>query len=253
MAGIAKLRPARLALAALVVALGVALPARAIPLVADLSEHLVAITTGFAGADVLLFGAVEDEGDVVVVVRGPEQNQVMHRKSEVAGIWINTARAVFESVPSYYFVASSRPLEEIAETPVLRSNEMGLDQLRLNLRNRASPNIVEQWRSALIRNKQREGLYVREPQTVTFLGDNLFRTTVSFPTNVPVGLYRVDTYFLREGRIVSAQTTPLNVSKIGLEAELYSFAHDHAGAYGVVAVVFALVAGWLGHLAFRRP
>ena len=38
---------------------------RANTLVADLSQHLVGITTGFAGADVLLFGAVEGHGDVV--------------------------------------------------------------------------------------------------------------------------------------------------------------------------------------------
>ncbi len=41
----------------------VAGPARAAPLIADLSKHLVAITTGFAGTDVLLFGAIEDPGD----------------------------------------------------------------------------------------------------------------------------------------------------------------------------------------------
>ena len=50
-------------------------------LVADLSQHLVAITTGFAGTDVLLFGATEGEGEVVVIVRGPDRPVTMHRKS----------------------------------------------------------------------------------------------------------------------------------------------------------------------------
>ena len=40
-------------------------------LVADASRHLVAITTGFVGTKVLLFGATEGEGDVIIVVRGP--------------------------------------------------------------------------------------------------------------------------------------------------------------------------------------
>ena len=47
------------------------------PLVVDLSNHLVAITTGFTGTKVLLFGAVEDEGDVIVTVRGPDQDMVV--------------------------------------------------------------------------------------------------------------------------------------------------------------------------------
>ena len=38
-------------------------------LVADLSDHLIAITTGFVGTDVLLFGAIDGPGDVVVVVQ----------------------------------------------------------------------------------------------------------------------------------------------------------------------------------------
>ena len=39
--------------------------ARAQSLVADLSSHLVSVTAGFAGTDLLLFGSVVDEGDVI--------------------------------------------------------------------------------------------------------------------------------------------------------------------------------------------
>ena len=68
-----------------------AFPARAVePLVADLSKHLVAITTGFAGTDVLLFGAVEElagasGGDVVVEVRGPHRSETVRRKDRRIG------------------------------------------------------------------------------------------------------------------------------------------------------------------------
>jgi hypothetical protein len=40
------------------------------PLVADLSAHEISITTGFTGTELILFGATEGEGEVVVVVRG---------------------------------------------------------------------------------------------------------------------------------------------------------------------------------------
>ena len=65
----------RLAVAAMVVVFGFLAPTgpKAQTLVADLSSHLVSVTTGFAGTDLLLFGAVADEGDVVVVVRGPDK------------------------------------------------------------------------------------------------------------------------------------------------------------------------------------
>ena len=43
-------------------------PARAEPLIADLSNHLIAITTGFTGTDVLLFGATDGPGDIIALV-----------------------------------------------------------------------------------------------------------------------------------------------------------------------------------------
>ncbi|MEE8085042.1 MAG: TIGR02186 family protein [Alphaproteobacteria bacterium] len=231
----------------------VAAPALAAPLVADLSKHLVAITTGFSGTEVLLFGAIEDEGDVVVIVRGPPEKIVMHRKSRIAGIWINTSSITFESVPSFYAVASSRPLQDIASEQVLARNEMGVEHLNLPLpRAKASPNIAEAWRQALIRNKQRLGHYASEPGQVTFLGNQLFRSLVEFPANVPTGTYKVEVYLLRDGRMISAQTTPLIVGKIGLQAEIFDFAYNHSALYGMIAILVALMAGWLAHVAFRK-
>ncbi len=242
------------ALAALfLLAWRVAAPALAAPLVADLSKHLVAITTGFSGTEVLLFGAIEDEGDVVVIVRGPPEKIVMHRKRRIAGIWVNTASITFKSVASFYAVASSRPLQDIASEQILARNEMGIEHLKLPLpRAKASPNIAEAWRQALIRNKQRLGHYASEPGQVTFLGNQLFRSLVEFPANVPTGTYKVEVYLLRDGRMISAQTTPLIVGKIGLQAEIFDFAHNHSALYGVFAILVALMAGWLAHVAFRR-
>ena len=57
-----------------------AAPARpAEDLVADLSEHLIAITTGFTGTEVVMFGATEGSGDVVIIVRGPLSDATVRR------------------------------------------------------------------------------------------------------------------------------------------------------------------------------
>jgi len=254
-------RPGRRALAAValaVVALPVALLAvppllRAAPLVADLSQHLVAITTGFTGTEVLLFGAVDEPGDVVVVVRGPDRKVVMHRKSRVLGVWINTAQMTFARAPSYYAVASSRPLHEIAAESLLARHEMGVENLRLALpRAKASANVAQEWRQGLIRNHQALGLYQKDVSPVQFLGNRLFRARIALPANVPTGSYQVDVFLLRDGRVVTAQTTPLQVGKIGSEAVVYDFAYEHSALYGLIAIFVALVAGWLAHLAFRK-
>lgn len=228
-------------------------PSQAQPLVVDLSEHRVAITAGFSGAEVLAFGAVDEPGDVVVVVRGPPRPVTIHRKARVFGIWINTASMTFEQVPSFYAVASSRPLEEIAGANVLTRNQIGVDNLRLELpRAKASLNVAKVWRAALVRNQQSNGLYTSEVERIGFLGKRLFSTKIKFPANVPTGTYRATTYLLIDGRVESAQTTPLIINKAGIEAEVFDFAHEQSALYGIIAIVIALVAGWLAHVAFRE-
>ena len=84
--------------------------ARSEGIVADLSSHLVAISSGFTGASVVLFGATEGGGDIIAVIRGPERELTVWRKGKVAGIWVNAESMTFSNVPSFYAVAASRPL-----------------------------------------------------------------------------------------------------------------------------------------------
>ncbi len=106
--------------------------------------------------------------------------------------------------------------------------------------------------TALIDIKKTEQLYRPAPGKVVFLGDQLFRVDFHFPANVPTGTYLIEVMLVRNGKIESAQTTPLVVSKIGVGADIFEFAHRHSAAYGIVAIVIALMAGWVAHLAFRR-
>jgi uncharacterized protein (TIGR02186 family) len=233
-------------------------PARAAePLVADLSHHLVAITTGFAGTDVLLFGAIEEMpagrgGDVVVVVRGPSRDETVRRKARTGGIWINSGTAAVSGAPSFYRVAATRPLETIASASVLARHQIGLEHLQLSVAEDDGGAPPDQYRQALVRLMQRRGLYGEGVQDVGFLGHRLFRTDLHFPATVPVGTYLVEVYLVVGGEVVSAQTTPLVVSKIGLGAEVYDFAHQRAAAYGIIAVALAAAAGWLAAVAFRK-
>jgi uncharacterized protein (TIGR02186 family) len=225
---------------------------RAQALVADLSNHLIAITTGFTGTDVVLFGAVDGPGDVAVVVQGPPADIMVRRKERVAGIWVNRANMRFTEVPSYYRVATNRPLDQFVGEAVLARHEIGLAHLRLTAQSRDNPAKTEEFRQALIRNKQEMGLYGTSHGQVAFLGERLFRTTVHFPANVPTGAYTVSVFLIRNGDVVSAQTTPLLVTKVGFSAEIFDFAQRQSLAYGLSAIVFAVFAGWLAGAIFRK-
>ncbi len=229
--------------------------ARGQALVADLSNHHVAITTGFTGTDVLLFGAVEGKGDIVVVITGPPETVVVRNKQRIAGIWINAESVKFEGVPNFYAVASSRPLDEITSPDILETQQIGPQNVATTTGadDRARPaKEIEQFRAALIRNKQRSGLYSVEPEHIGIVSDRLFRTQIRFPSNMATGNYTAVVYLFRKGEAVQAVSTPILVEKVGIGAEIYSFAHNQSALYGIAAIVIAVFAGWLGGVIFRK-
>jgi len=225
--------------------------ARAQALVADLTSHLIAITTGFTGASVVLFGATDGPGDVIVAVRGPEREMTVRRKSRVAGIWVNTQQVTFVNLPSFYAVAASRPIADILSPAAAAFYRLGIANLKLAASTPAPSVVVDAFRTALEHTQQEGGLYVERMGKVDFLGERLFRTTITFPSNVPTGTYLVEVFLVRDRDIVSGQTTPLVVSRVGVDAAVFEFSTRQPGFYGAIAVLTAVVAGWLASLPFR--
>jgi uncharacterized protein (TIGR02186 family) len=235
--------------------------AEAEDLVSGLSQDQIQITSNYAGTDIVVFGAIESPAsvetssarDVVVVVRGPETDFAVRRKARIAGIWINRDEITLYGMPSYYFLASTRPLTKIASAETLRRFQLGLSSVTPKGESTHSPRKGEPFRAAAIRIRERQKLYTQAPAGVEFLGYSLFRVRVPVPANVATGEYTVQVFLFRDGSVVSAQTTPLFVDQIGLERRLFNFAHDRPFAYGLATVLLAMLLGWASSLIFRRP
>ena len=226
-------------------------PARGDAVVADLSSHQIAITGGFTGASVVLFGATDGPGDVIAVVRGPEREMTLWRKGKVAGIWVNAEAMTFANVPSFYAVVASRPLDELLSPGAAALSRIGTANLKLESKPPMAGGRVTRFAEALIKEQQRAGLMTAEIGKITFVGERLFRASIAFPANVPTGDYRVEVFLVRDRDVVGAQTTPLRVDKVGIEANVSDYARREAAAYGAIAVLTAVVAGWLASLPFR--
>ena len=231
-----------------------ALPARAEqPLLADLTGHLIAITAGFTGSSVVLFGATDGPGDIIAIVRGPERDSVVWQKRHLAGLWINGPNVTFANVPSYYAVFSNRRLDDIVPPNAQTVSQIGIANLRIDPRDpRTKQDETATFRAALIDAQTRANLFAEYPGSVTFLGDRLFRATLDFPANVPTGNYLVEVLLIRNGRVVSGQTTPLVIAQSGIGADVSDFAENNAALYGFAAVLGAALLGWLASLPFRN-
>jgi len=222
------------------------------PLLADLSNHDLAISAGGNGASVVLFGVTDGPGDVVIVVRGPERDMVVRRRNRLAGLWVNTGQVAFTGVPSYYAAYSSQKLDDIVPGPVQALHQIGLANLRLDPKlTSLSDDQVADYRAALIDAQRQRGLYDDAVGRIAFLGNKLFRAQIDFPAAVPAGTYFIEVLLIRDGNVVTGQTTPLTISQLGLGAKLGKFAAEQPLLYGLIAVLAAAVAGLLAFMPFR--
>jgi uncharacterized protein (TIGR02186 family) len=222
------------------------------PVIVDLSKNFVAITAGFTGTEVLLFGTTDGYGEVVVVVEGPKADLAVRRKEKVAGIWINGQQVDFVNVPAFYQVLATSSLDEWLPLTIREKNQIGVEYLDLQPRDKIGAAEAAEFRAALIRNKQRIGHYGQVEKRLKLTEGRLFRSTVFFPANVPVGKYQVRTYLVEKGKIVSTRTMPLTINKIGIEADVFRVAHQHSALYGIAAIVIAVMAGLGGNALFRK-
>lgn len=232
---------------------------------ADVSARNIAVTSSFNGTEIVIFGAIDgsqqpsaESGyyDVIVVVEGVPSRLVVRRKSNVAGLWLNTASATFDNVPSYYAVASTRPIDEIAPEDFLALHGIGLEHLKytpaVGQRYPLSNEDIKAYRSAIMRLKRKEGLYLDRPYGVTFTGKSIFRASVVLPANVTVGPFDTRVYLFREEKLLSRFSVRLTLEREGLERHLHAFAYRLPTLYGIVTVIIAVGAGLLASTVFRK-
>ena len=232
---------------------------------ADVSARSVAVTSSFNGIEIVIFGAVDNSQqpsaesgfyDVMIVVEGVPGRIVVRRKSNVAGLWLNTSAATFDLVPSYYAIASTRPIDEIASEEFRASHGVGFQHLRLTpafgQTQALSTEDVEEYKRAIVRLKQKQGLYIQDNFSVAFIGRSLFRATIVLPANVTVGPFETRVYLFREEKLLSQYSVRLNLEREGLERHLHGFAFGYPTLYGLKTVAIAVAAGLIASTVFRK-
>ena len=245
----------------LLAALSLALVAAAKPvLVPDISSRSVRIRYSFTGAQLLLFGAIlyprgrapERPVDIVVVLRGPVQPIVLREKQKIAGIWMNADSNRFRSAPSFYAVASSRPIQQLVDERTAAIYELGLQNLQLSPGGGALPEKERRFEAGLLDLRRRQGLFAEIPNGVEITEGVLYRATISIPSQVPVGAYTAETFLIDRGRVLAAATREIDIDKIGFERFVALSARRHAFLYGLVSVILSLGLGYAAGVLFRR-
>lgn len=227
-----------------------------------LSTDKVAITADFTGADLTIFGALDNADplisrqgryDVIVVLEGPARPVVVRRKDRILGMWINTESETFVNVPVSYSLATTRQLQDITDPKNYRQLALGADNLYFEpLDRQDDPATIQEFAKALRQLKKASGLYSERIGGVQFLSQNLFRATLALAPNVPVGTHKARAFLFRNGLFIKETSAQLAIVKSGFEQSIYRAATDYGLLYGLFAVLLAMLTGWLGRIIFRK-
>lgn len=238
-------------------------PSRAEELVTALSADVVSIQSNFTGTEIVVFGQIgvdvktvprPGRYDLIVKVEGPAQQITTRRKGRFLGVWVNRDYETFVEVPSFYSLASTARVGELGDRELLDAHGLGLNHLNLAISGHSDVPLSERddFRQAFLRLRADQGLYSERPESIEFLTNTMFRTTIPLPANIPIGKYSVQGYLIQDGVMLARTEQELAVAKSGFEQVTFNLAQNHPAVYGLLAVILAGITGWLAGLIFRK-
>ena len=220
--------------------------------IAEFLDNKIDIDVGFTGEKLSYFGAIDSPGDLVIIVTGPRKKIKVFKKEKKIWFWINSKSRVFSDVPTYYFVATSKPLSQIKNDAFLRINQIGLENLRFEGAEEVEDEARLEWRKGIIQSMKKTGNYHSSHGKIEIIDQRLFKTEISFSSDISEGTYIVDTLLLNNGEVIGSKRSFINVSKSGLGEKVFLFANKNSLIYGFFAVLIAMFFGFLVNEVIRK-
>jgi uncharacterized protein (TIGR02186 family) len=229
-------------------------------LVPDVSSRNIEIKYSFTGENLLLFGAIiypdgrrpDERADIVVVIKGPTNAIRVREKQRLAGVWVNAESVRFGSVPGYYAVASSRPIDQIMDERTAAIYELGLANLSLSPSAFAEAEQLRRFQRGLVDLNRRLELFSEDATTVEITDGVLYRARIAIPARVPVGRYTAETYLVQGGRVIAVASREIDIQKTGFDRAVATAAENYGLFYGLLAVALSVGMGWMGGWLFRK-
>ena len=219
----------------------------------DISENNIKIETNFIGKEVIIFGILNDDQETIMTIKGPEKNAVIQKKERILGFWFNTKKIIYNEIPSIFFIASSNNIKDILPTSSIIKNELSFNYLlenKTSQRNFISDVSLDAWKNNFVRIKKSKNLF--KEYNIEKIDNKLFQTRVFFPAKSIPGEYKVNVYQIKNNLILNNKEKIITLKKSGIGNHIYNFAHNNAAAYGLFAIIFAILSGFLAATLFRR-
>jgi uncharacterized protein (TIGR02186 family) len=210
----------------------------------------IEIGTFYSGENVAVTGEIPAGAQGVVEITGPTQDEHLMRKGRRGGMWMNVGEVTIQGAPSLYLAAATDPglLTYAPGAPGQGDWGYAAMEKRLKFAGGVRPGEEAELFQQFLGLKESEGLYGLQAkgQEISPRGDRAkVRASLPLSAKVRPGAYRVCLSAVTQGRVVAQKCTDLQVLQVGFPALLYSLAYEHGGVYGILAVVIAIVTGFI--------
>lgn len=238
----------------LVVLLAAGLPARAAEPGLKLSPAEVQIGSFFNGQTVTVSGTIPAGTQAVLEVIGGSADEHLMRKGRRAGMWMNMGEIKVQDAPSLYLVMSTAKELLTAAPPEATWGYRALEK-RLVFSGKIEPAERQEFLKQFLELKESEQIYASWPGDLKVKAaagaESAVTASFPLPTNTRPGAYKVCLSVIQDGKAVSNTCTDLTVGLVGFPAWLATLAYEHGLAYGVLAVVIAIVTGFAMGFIFK--
>ncbi|MGA7800654.1 MAG: TIGR02186 family protein [Gammaproteobacteria bacterium] len=221
-------------------------------LVTQLGTHHVEITARFTGQDVLIFGAVSHPGDVIIKVISPHQTVDLSRKARYGPFWLTSGKFTVRGTPGLLYVLSTRPVADIVGAAQRSRYGLDLADVLEGVQPSDVGSDMVDWRPAFLGLKERGHYYLQDGHAVKMLGNRLFSASMALPAKLPLGIYHLEIYLVRDGKVVAQQSRKFDVREVRAERWVSNVAYDHSWMFGIAFTLLAMVLGLVLGIVLRR-
>ncbi|SPD72594.1 conserved exported hypothetical protein [uncultured Desulfobacterium sp.] len=206
------------------------------------------ISSFFHGGEIIAHAIVPPDQDVALRILGAQEDANLMKKGRVWGMWMNTNSVTFHNIPRVYLAWTTKRLSDLADPVILKRLKMDYasivsDSLETQDAEENSFLIKE-----LIKLKEKEKLYQLWEGSLETTpygegGSRRIDAHLQLPSNIYPGSYIVELITFHKGEVTLQKQELLEVSLSGFPEQMHLWATQRGLLYGILAVLFATVAG----------
>lgn len=210
------------------------------------------IGTFYSGDQITISGKVPDGQDVIVEIAGPTANGQFDLKGRVGPFWMTRGKAEMDGAPVMYALLLPGGQDWLRKASALG---LGLEKLRRKISIQSDALPPNDLFNMFLELKKSEGLYVIQDNGVAYAsaknGRRRFTAVYRFPPATTTGKYTIKATAVTHDVKGMEQSRSFLVDEVGFSRLVFDLATNQRLAYGILAVVIALMAGAVMGLLFK--